>query len=879
MRPAENSHPMAGSTRRLLAVAGSAGLLSLLVLCSAAPEPAPVLVGAVLDLTSETGRKSLTCISMALDDFYAARANSTTTRVELRVRDSRGDVITAAYAADELINGKVEAIIISPRTSSEAELFADLAKRSHIPILSFSGSSPTSGPSTARFLVHTAANTNSQAAPIAAILEAFEWRAAVVLHEESAEGVGIVSALVHEFQGHGHSIRGVMDSVGVPADATDSRLDAVLLAAKKMPPRVFVVHMPSALAARLFHRAMAAGMVSEGYAWIATSAVGDEADGLSPGDAGCMQGVVSLRNHVEATDQARNFSRRFRVRFRQENLGTDDTVHDPSVPVWLLCSYDTVWALATAAETSRRATQAATALADALLDTRLHGLAGSFRLVDGQPQTTAAYEIVNVIGKGARTIGFWTPEAGISTSLYPRSGKQLKQVIWPGETAAVPTGWSETPSGHPLRVAVPVKRGFRQFVNISGDPRMERATTITGYCIDVFHAATAKLAYPVAYQYVPVNHSSESYDALVNLVHEKKVGAVVADVTITASRMKLVSFTVPFAESGWSMIVAEEEKGSSMWIFVKPLTPKLWLACVAFFIFTSFVVWLIELNPARSGFTFWKQFGLVFYFAFSTLVFSHREKLTSNLSRLVLIISVFAVFILTTSYTASLTSMLTAKPVRSAINILGERDYVGYQQGSFIAALLKDMGYDETKLRGYATMDEYADALKRGPENGGVSAIFDEMPYLRLFLSRYCKGYSMAGPTYKSAGFGFVFPMGSPLALDMSRAILELGEEEKLARFENKWFGHPGACVNGAPEQGGLDLRSFGGLFLTSVLVSCIMLLIHLSASVAADPAGAPGPLPHRFRVWIVNTLEGRRGANERNHEEPAAGEAEQAPG
>lgn len=116
----------------------------------------------------------------------------------------------------------------------------------------------------------------------------------------------------------------------------------------------------------------------------------------------------------------------------------------------------------------------------------------------------------------------------------------------------------------------------------------------------------------------------------------------------------------------------------------------------------------------------------------------------------------FVAFIVTTCYTASLTSMLTARPLQPTISVLGERDYVGYQEGSFIADFLIDMGFHEAKLRGYTTIDEYADALRRGSENGGVSAIFDEMPYLRLFLSRYCQGYSMVGPTYKSAGFGFV---------------------------------------------------------------------------------------------------------------------------
>lgn len=136
-----------------------------------------------------------------------------------------------------------------------------------------------------------------------------------------------------------------------------------------------------------------------------------------------------------------------------------------------------------------------------------------------------------------------------------------------------------------------------------------------------------------------------------------------------------------------------------------------------------------------------------------------EEKLESNLSKLVVIIWVFAVLILTTSYTASLTSMLTVRKLQPTINLLREGDYVGYQEGSFLASCLKEMGFDEAKLRGYATMDQYADALKMGSENGGVSAIVDEVPYLKLFLSRYCEGYSMAGPTYKSGGFGFVRPL------------------------------------------------------------------------------------------------------------------------
>lgn len=137
-----------------------------------------------------------------------------------------------------------------------------------------------------------------------------------------------------------------------------------------------------------------------------------------------------------------------------------------------------------------------------------------------------------------------------------------------------------------------------------------------------------------------------------------------------------------------------------------------------------------------------------------------EEKLESNLSRFMVIIWVFVVLILTSSYTANLTSMLTVQrlqpTVTSVQDLLRNRDFVGYHKDSIVAYWLEEMGFRKETLLGYSTVEEYADALQRGSDNGGVSAIFDEIPYLKVFLSKYCEGYTMVGPTYRLGGFGFV---------------------------------------------------------------------------------------------------------------------------
>ncbi|KAA8525700.1 hypothetical protein F0562_007555 [Nyssa sinensis] len=57
----------------------------------------PVNVGVVLDIDKWVGKMGLSCISMALQDFYASHGYYKT-RLVLHTRDSKGDVIGAAAA-------------------------------------------------------------------------------------------------------------------------------------------------------------------------------------------------------------------------------------------------------------------------------------------------------------------------------------------------------------------------------------------------------------------------------------------------------------------------------------------------------------------------------------------------------------------------------------------------------------------------------------------------------------------------------------------------------------------------------------------------------------------------------------------------------------
>ncbi|KAF5776793.1 putative ionotropic glutamate receptor, metazoa [Helianthus annuus] len=226
---------------------------------------------------------------------------------------------------------------------------------------------------------------------------------------------------------------------------------------------------------------------------------------------------------------------------------------------------------------------------------------------------------------------------------------------------------------------------------------------------------------------------------------------------------------------------------------------------------------------------------MLLWFSFSTLVYAHREKLISNLSRFVVIVWVFVVLVLTSSYTASLTSMLTVQKLRPTYTDINEikrnGESIGYQDGSFVRDMLIRMGFNDTQLKGYSTFEQYHDALELGSQNGGVSAIMEELPYIRVFVAKYCNMYTMRGPIHKTAGFGFAFPVGSPLVHDVSKAILQVTEKQMM-NITNHWFKEDANCdqqLKGPQmKTEGFGLNSFKGVFLIAGLSSTSALLIFV---------------------------------------------------
>ncbi|KAG6739153.1 hypothetical protein POTOM_056739 [Populus tomentosa] len=489
--------------------------------------------------------------------------------------------------------------------------------------------------------------------------------------------------------------------------------------------------------------------------------------------------------------------------------------------------------------------------------TKFRDRKGDYHFVDEQLQSPA-FRIVNVNGNGGREIGFWTPKEGLVKQFVPSYVSGISTVIFPGDTTAVPKGWGIPTKEKKLRIGVPAKSSSGQFVDVIRYP------TVTGFCIDVFDTVVKTMPYDLPYEYVPfANPDGEpagTYNDLVYQVYLKNFDAVVGDVAILYNRSLYVDYTLPFMESDVSVIVPIEGHNiENAWFFLKPLTWDLWVSSLIFFVFIGFVVWVLEhrINGDFRG-SASHQAGTVFWFSFSTMVFAQRERVVSNLSRVVVIIWCFVVLILTQSYTASLSSLLTVQQIKvTDVNeLVNKGEYVGYQKGSFVLGILLGLGFDKSKILAYSSPEECLELFSKGSGNGGIAAAFKEEPYLKVFLSKFCFKYTMIDTAFKTDGFGFVFPKGSPLVPDISRAILNMIDGDKMKEIQDKWFGNQTSCPDSGTSvpSNTLSIKSFWGLFLIagiaalSALIIFIVMFVHQEGRVVLGPSGSTTSIWSKIR-------------------------------
>ncbi|KAF2322531.1 hypothetical protein GH714_017574 [Hevea brasiliensis] len=468
-----------------------------------------------------------------------------------------------------MIKNKEVQAILGPTTSTQAAFIIKLGEKAQVPVISFSASSPSLTSVQSPYFFQATQNDKTQVEEITSTIQAFGWTEAVPIYIDNEYGMGILPYLIDALQAIGIHIP---YKSAISPWASDDEIMEELYKLKKMEARVFIVHMFPSLGARHFYKAKEVGMMTEGYAWIMSDGMTNSLSSLDPSIFDSVYGVVlGVKPYVSKTKEVEKFQDQWKRKF---NLDYPDMI-DVDLNIYGLWAYDAATALAMAIEKvfgngnfcfqkkniSSNLTDLETLgvsengpeLAQALSNTSFKGLTGDFHFVNQQLQPSL-FQIVNINGKPkgielsikekrlVRKLHATTNPRENSPSLAP-SAQPMDLTCVPMELEIQKKNW--------LRIGMPVKEGFLEFVKVRRNP-ITNKTTVSGYCIDLFDAAMKGLPNAPPYCYIPFakpdGERAGSYDKLVYQVFIGNYSAVVGDVSIIASRSHHVDFTLPYME-------------------------------------------------------------------------------------------------------------------------------------------------------------------------------------------------------------------------------------------------------------------------------------------------------------------------------------------
>ncbi|XP_028061275.1 glutamate receptor 3.1-like [Camellia sinensis] len=831
-------------------------LLFIGAFCEEISKPDVINIGSIFTFSTINAKVARIAMNAAVEDVNSDPTILGGKKLAISMHDSNYSGFLGIIGALQFMEIDTVAII-GPQSSGMAHILSHLANELHVPLLSFTALDPTLSPLQYPYFIQTAPNDLFQMTAIAEMVSYFGYREVTAIFSDddgSRNGITALGDKIAERRGK------ISYKAVLPPDPTATWDDVKneLLKVRLMESRVIVLHTYTKTGLLVFDVARDLGMMDSGYVWIATTWLSSVLDSssISPNTTKSIQGVLTLRLHTPDSERKRVFSSRWN-QLSNGSIGLNS---------YGLYAYDAVWMIANAVKTfldhggtisfsndsnlsdlgGGALNLAALSIFDGgkqllsnILQTNMTGLTGPLGFNPDRSPIHPSYDIINVIGTGLnRQIGYWSNYSGLSIvspeTLYAKppdrssSNQQLHSVVWPGGTKIQPRGWVFANNGRRLRIGVPHRVSYQDFVSpVNGTDN----NTVQGYCIDVFLAAIKLLPYPVPHQFVLFGdgHKNPSYTELVTMITSNVFDAAVGDIAIITNRTKIVDFTQPYIESGLVVVVPIRELNSSAWTFLRPFTPLMWGVTASFFLIVGSVVWILEhrINDEFRG-PPKKQLVTILWFSFSTMFFAHRENTMSTLGRLVLLIWLFVVLIINSSYTASLTSILTVQqlssPIRGIESLITSNGRIGFQVGSFAENYLnEELNIDKSRLVALGSPEEYAMAL----EKGTVSAVVDELPYIDLFLSTHCK-FTVVGQEFTKSGWGFAFPRDSQVAIDMSTAILMLSENGDLQKIHDKWLNKR-TCGSQSTQLGSdqLNLGSFWGLFLICGIACILALLIY----------------------------------------------------
>ncbi|XP_061106259.1 glutamate receptor ionotropic, NMDA 2D, partial [Conger conger] len=466
-------------------------------------------------------------------------------------------------------------------------------------------------------------------------------------------------------------------------------------------------------------------------------------------------------------------------------------------------------------------------------------------------------------GRGWEEVGWW--ENGVLRLRYPawsRYGPFLQppddaqhlRVVTLEERPFVIVEAADPASGTCIRDSVPCRRPVNTSVVPEGMAPTKQCCK--GFCIDILKRLAKIVGFTYDLYLVTNGKHGKKIDGVWNgMVGEvvyQRADMAIGSLTINEERSEVVDFSVPFVETGISVMVSRSNGTVSPSAFLEPYSPAVWVmmfvmcltvVAVTVFIFEFFspVGYNRSLQSGKkaggSKFTIGKSIWLLWALVFNNSVPVENPRGTT--SKIMVLVWAFFAVIFLASYTANLAAFMIQEEYIDTVSGLSDKKFQHpTEQYPPLKFGTVPNGSTEKNIRSnYPDMHQYMIKYnQRGVEEaitnlktGKLDAFIYDAAVLN-YMARKDEGCKVmtigSGKVFATTGYGIALHKNSRWKRPLDLALLQLVGDDEIEMLERLWLS--GICHNDKIEvmSSKLDIDNMAGVFYMLLVAMGLSLLV-----------------------------------------------------
>ena len=467
------------------------------------------------------------------------------------------------------------------------------------------------------------------------------------------------------------------------------------------------------------------------------------------------------------------------------------------------------------------------------------GLTGRVTLDQSGRRSGVTLDVVSLSEYGLEYIGKWRETANVSLDIDPVKFNRF----YVAETDTMDT------------LVVTSIRTKPYFMLKSTPNKQEGNDQYEGYAVDLIHELSKLVGFKYKFKEVSdlkygvrevKPNGTVTWSGIIGEILTGVADLAIADLTITSSREEAVDFTLPFMNTGISIVFKKPtNKVTTLFSFLSPFSLDVWVYVLCAYSGVSVILFIVghispyewsNPHPCRQedSAVMKNSFSLLnsFWFTIGSLMQQGSDLAPKSMStRAMASTWYFFTLIMISSYTANLAAFLTVEkivyPIENAKD-LSEQTEIKYgcvESGS-TRTFFKDSQI-ETYKKIYQFMETHRTYVRSNDEGKerveqGNFAFFMESTSIEYITERNCN-LTQIGSPLDSKNYGIATrkfpPYKRPYRMLLSQAILQLQENGMLHVLKNRWWKERhgvGTCSDDGKGGGvtELSLANVGGVFV-----------------------------------------------------------------